>query len=46
MMYGDLRHLTTILDIPLGGGVQEMLSVGQNLVEVPELRPPPESSAA
>lgn len=46
MMYGDLGHLMTILDIPLGGGVQEMFRVGQNLVEVPGLRPPQESSAA
>ncbi len=46
MMYGDLGHLMTILDIPLGGGVQEMFRVGQNLVEVPGLRPPQESSVA
>ncbi len=40
MMYGDLGHLMTMLDIPLGGGVQEAFRIGQNLVEVPGLRPP------
>ncbi|MGC1468695.1 MAG: hypothetical protein WA793_04865 [Sphingorhabdus sp.] len=42
MRYGDLGDLMTLLDIPLGGGVQEMFRLGQNLVEVPGLRPPQE----
>jgi hypothetical protein len=42
MMYGDLGHLMTMLDIPLGGGVQEAFRIGQNLVEVPGLRSPQE----
>ncbi len=42
MMYGDLGHLMTILDIPLGGGIQETFRIGQNLVEVPGLRAPQE----
>lgn len=40
MRYADLGDLMTLLDIPLGGGVQEAFRVGQNLVEVPGLRPP------
>jgi hypothetical protein len=42
VMYGDLGHLMTMLDIPLGGGVQEAFRIGQNLVEVPGLRSPQE----
>ena len=40
MQYADLADLLTMLDISLGGGFQEVCRVGQNLIEVPGLRPP------
>lgn len=40
MQYADLGDLLTILDVPLGGGLQEVFRLGQNLVEVPGVRPP------
>lgn len=40
MQYADLGDLLAMLDISLGGGVQEVYRVGQNLIEVPGKRPP------
>lgn len=40
MQYADLSDLLVMLDISLGGGVQEVFRVGQNLIEIPGLRPP------
>jgi hypothetical protein len=40
MQYADLSDLLVILDICLGGGVQDVFRVGQNLIEIPGLRPP------
>jgi hypothetical protein len=40
MQYADLGDLMVMLDIQLGGGVQEVFRVGQDLIEVPGNRPP------
>ncbi len=40
MQYADLRDLLVMLDISLGGGSQEVYRIGQNLIEIPGLRPP------
>jgi len=40
MQYADLSDLLVMLDISLGGGVQEVFRIGQNLIEVPGPRPP------
>jgi hypothetical protein len=40
MQFADLGDILTMLDIPLGGGVQEVFRIGQNLIEVPGIRPP------
>jgi hypothetical protein len=40
MQYADLSDLLVMLDISLGGGVQEVFRLGQNLIEVPGQRPP------
>lgn len=40
MQYADLSDLLVMLDVNLGGGVQEVFRIGQNLIEVPGLRPP------
>ena len=40
MQYADLGDLMVMLDISLGGGVQDVFRIGQNLVEVPGVRPP------
>jgi hypothetical protein len=40
MQYADLADLLAMLDMSLGGGVQEVVRVGQNLIEVPGRRPP------
>lgn len=40
MQYADLSDLLVMLDMNLGGGVQEVFRIGQNLIEVPGLRPP------
>ena len=40
IQYADLGDLLVMLDISLGGGVQEVFRVAQNLIEVPGLRPP------
>lgn len=40
MQYADLGDLLVMLDITLGGGVQEVFRVGQNLIEIPGQRPP------
>ena len=40
MQYADLSDLLVMLDMNLGGGVQEAFRIGQNLIEVPGLRPP------
>ncbi|MEJ2755184.1 MAG: hypothetical protein P8104_04950 [Gammaproteobacteria bacterium] len=40
MQYADLSDLLTMLDIPLGGGVQDVMRIGQNLVEAPGKRRP------
>lgn len=40
MQYADLGDLLVMLDVQLGGGVQEVFRVGQDLVEVPGLRIP------
>jgi hypothetical protein len=37
--YADLGHMMTMLDIALGGGVQEVFRIGQNLIEIPGVRP-------
>ncbi len=39
MQYADLGDLMVMLDLKLGGGVQEAFRVGQNLIEVPGIRP-------
>lgn len=36
----DLGNLMVMMGMPLGGGVQDAMRIGQNLVEVPGLRPP------
>ena len=38
--YADLGNLMVMMDISLGGGVQDVMRIGQNLVEVPGIRPP------
>lgn len=38
--YADLGDLMVMLDIKLGGGVQEVFRVGQDLIEVPGVRAP------
>lgn len=40
IQYADLGSLMVMLDFNLGGGVQEVFRVGQNLIEVPGIRPP------
>ena len=40
MQYADLSDLLVMLDMNLGGGVQEAFRIGQNLIELPGLRPP------
>ena len=40
MQFADLGDLMAMLDIDLGGGVQEAMRLGQNLVEPRGLRPP------
>ncbi len=40
MQFADLGDLLTMLDVSLGGGVQEVFRLGQNLIEVPGVRPP------
>lgn len=40
MQYADLGDLLVMLDVNLGGGVQEVFRIGQDLVRVPGLRPP------
>jgi len=40
VQYADLSDLLVMLDMNLGGGVQEVFRIGQNLIEVPGLRPP------
>jgi len=39
MQYADLGDLMVMLDMKLGGGVQEVFRVGQDLIEVPGNRP-------
>ena len=36
MQYADLGDLLVMLDISLGGGVQEVFRLGQNLIDIPE----------
>lgn len=40
MQYADLGDLLVMLDISLGGGLQDVFRIGQNLIEVPGRRPP------
>lgn len=40
IQYADLGDLLVILDISLGGGVQEVFRLGQNLIEIPGQRSP------
>lgn len=40
MQYADLSDLLLMLDISLGGGVQEVFRIGQNLIEIPERNRP------
>ena len=40
MQYADLGDLMVMLDIQLGGGVQEVFRIGQDLIEVPGKRTP------
>lgn len=40
MQYADLCDLLVMLDIPLGGGIMDVVRVGQDLIEVPGERPP------
>lgn len=40
IQYADLCELMVMLDIRLGGGVMEVFRIGQNLIEVPGIRPP------
>ena len=40
MQYADLSDLMVMLDLSLGGGVQEAFRVAQDLIEVPGLRAP------
>lgn len=40
IQYADLGSLMVMLDFNLGGGVQEVFRLGQNLIEVPGIRPP------
>ena len=40
MQYADLSDLLVMLDINLGGGVQEVFRAGQDLIEIPGLRSP------
>jgi hypothetical protein len=42
MQYADLSDLLVMLDISLGGGVQEVFRLSQNLIEIPGLRSPQE----
>lgn len=39
MQYADLSDLLVMLDMNLGGGVQEVCRIGQNLIEVPGQSP-------
>ena len=40
MQYADLGDLLVMLDLHLGGGVQEVFRIGQDLIEVPGMRTP------
>ena len=40
IQYADLSDLLVMLDVSLGGGVQEAFRVGQNLIDIPGVRPP------
>lgn len=40
IQYADLSDLLVMLDISLGGGIQEVCCLGQNLIEIPGQRPP------
>jgi hypothetical protein len=40
IQYADLGDLLVMLDISLGGGVQDVFRIGQNLIAIPGLRPP------
>ena len=40
IQYADLSDLLQMLDISLGGGVQEVYRIGRNLIEVPGVRKP------
>lgn len=40
IQYADLGSLMVMLDISLGGAVQEVFRIGQNLIEIPGKRPP------
>lgn len=40
IQYADLGDLLVMLDISLGGGVQDVFRIGQNLIEAPGRRPP------
>ncbi|PHS19331.1 MAG: hypothetical protein COA78_00325 [Blastopirellula sp.] len=40
MQFADLGDLLVMLDISLGGGVQDVFRIGQNFVEIPGRRPP------
>lgn len=40
MQYADLCDLLVMLDISVGGGVMDVVRVGQDLIEVPGERPP------
>ena len=40
MQYADLGDLLVMLDVSLGGGVQDVFRIGQNLIELPGVRPP------
>ncbi|PLW67754.1 hypothetical protein C0039_15145 [Pseudohalioglobus lutimaris] len=39
IQYADLGDLLVMLDVKLGGGVQEVVRLGQNLIEIPGKRP-------
>ena len=40
IQYADLSDLLVMLDVSLGGGVMEAFRIGQNLIDIPGLRPP------
>jgi hypothetical protein len=39
MQYADLGDLMVMLDVQLGGGVQEVFRLAQDLIEIPGERP-------